>query len=107
MGGVVKILPEKSLEGIAWQTWPPEFLKSFVFEHSQFVEEFLLRSYKSKVSSQTLTKSPLHKSLQSRICGGNEDKGHRAGQQQGLILAGASHALHRLGGFGEYLPVLL
>lgn len=31
--GGLKILPEKSLESIAWQTWPPEFLKPFVFEH--------------------------------------------------------------------------
>lgn len=31
--GALKMLLEKSLESIAWQTWPPEFLKPFAFEH--------------------------------------------------------------------------
>lgn len=31
--GALKMPSEESLESIAWQTWPPAFLKPFAFDH--------------------------------------------------------------------------
>lgn len=81
--GALKMPSEKSLESIAWQTWPPEFLKPFASEHQLVggrvsAEELYI---KSKFSDFAEKPTSLVTAVQdqSRICGGNKDQGHRAG----------------------------